>query len=283
VRGIDGLVALCVRGDHEVNEVKAAKLPELGGESVLADEAQIVAATATRPGFIGPVGLPDAIPVIVDRSAAALADFVCGGNQDGTHYRGANWERDARVTRVEDLRKVVAGDPSPDGRGTLDIARGIEVGHVFQLGDRYAQAMGASVLDESGKARVMQMGCYGIGVSRIVAAAIEQNHDDAGILWPEPMAPWRVAVCPIGAAQNASVREAAESLYATLAERGVEVVLDDRGLRPGPMFADIELVGIPHRVVVSERGLAAGTYEYRRRGEADNRALDLAQVLALVG
>ncbi|HEU4663372.1 MAG TPA: proline--tRNA ligase [Dokdonella sp.] len=273
VRGKDGLVALCVRGDHEVNEVKAAKLAELPGESVLADEAEIVRATGTRPGFIGPAGLPGSIPVIVDRSAAVLADFVCGGNEDGTHCRGANWERDARITRVADIRKVVEGDPSPDGHGTLRIARGIEVGHVFQLGDRYAQALGATVLDDAGKAQVMQMGCYGIGVSRIVAAAIEQNHDDAGIVWPEPMAPWRVAVCPIGAAQNAQVREEAEKIYEALGARGVDVLLDDRGLRPGPMFADIELIGIPHRIVVSERGLAAGTFEYRRRGESENRSL----------
>ena len=273
MRGRDGLVALCVRGDHEINEVKAAKLEELAGECVLADEAEIVAATGTRPGFIGPVGLPDTIPVIVDRDAAVVADFVCGGNQDDSHWRGANWERDARVTRIVDIRKVVAGDASPDGRGTLAIARGIEVGHVFQLGDKYAEAMGATVLDDTGKARVMLMGCYGIGVSRIVAAAIEQNHDEAGILWPEPMAPWQVAICPINAAQNSQVRDEAARLHDELAARGIEVLLDDRGLRPGPMFADIELIGIPHRIVVSERGLAAGTFEYRRRGETENRAL----------
>ena len=283
VRGRDGLVALCVRGDHEINEVKAAKLEELPGEVTLADEAEIVRVTGVKPGFIGPVELPDSIPVIVDRSAAAVADFVCGGNQDGTHWRGANWERDARTTRVADLRKVLAGDPSPDGHGTLAIARGIEVGHVFQLGDTYAKALGATVLDDGGKAQVMQMGCYGIGVSRIVAAAIEQNHDDAGILWPEPMAPWRVAICPINGAQNAQVREEAQKLHDELVARGVEVLLDDRGLRPGPMFADIELIGIPHRIVVSERGLAAGTFEYRRRGEAENRAVSRAEMLELLG
>ena len=278
VRGADGLVALCVRGDHEVNEVKAAKLAELPGACALADEAEIVRAIGTRPGFVGPAGLPDSIPVVVDRSAAALADFVCGGNQDGTHLRGANWERDARITRVADLRKVVEGDPSPDGRGTLKIARGIEVGHVFQLGSKYAEAMGATVQDDGGKARVMQMGCYGIGVSRIVAAAIEQNHDENGIVWPEPMAPWRVAICPIGA-QHAQVREEAERLYSELNALGIETLLDDRGLRPGPMFADIELIGIPHRVVVSERGLAAGTFEYRRRTDSENQALDREELL----
>lgn len=279
VRGADGLVALCVRGDHEVNEIKAAKLAELGGEPTLADEAEIVRVTGVRPGFIGPAGLPESIPVIVDRDAAVVADFVCGGNQDGTHWRGANWERDARITRVADIRKVVEGDPAPDGSGVLAIARGIEVGHVFQLGARYAEAMGATVLDDTGKACVMQMGCYGIGVSRIVAAAIEQNHDDAGIIWPEPMAPWRVAICPINAAQNAQVREQAEALYEELSARGIETLLDDRGLRPGPMFADIELIGIPHRIVVSERGLAAGTFEYRRRGESENLSIDRDELL----
>ncbi len=279
VRGAEGLVALCVRGDHEINEVKAAKLAELPGESVLADENAILAATGVRPGFVGPVGLPESMPVIVDRSAAVLADFVCGGNQDGTHYRGANWTRDARITRIADIRKVVEGDPSPDGGGTLKIARGIEVGHVFQLGQKYAEAMGASVLDDGGKNAVMHMGCYGIGVSRIVAAAIEQNHDAAGIVWPEPMAPWRVVICPINAHQSATVRDDAERLYQELIVAGIDAVLDDRGLRPGPMFADIELIGIPHRIVVSERGLAAGTFEYRRRNESENRSLPRAELL----
>lgn len=283
LRGRQGLVALCVRGDHEVNEVKAAKLDELGGEVVLADEAEIIRATGTKPGFIGPAGLPATIPVIVDRDAALLSDFVCGGNADGSHYRGANWERDAVITRIADLRKVVEGDASPDGKGSLQIARGIEVGHVFQLGDKYAAALGATVLDDAGKSRVMQMGCYGIGVSRIVAAAIEQNHDEAGIIWPEPMAPWQVAICPINAAQNSAVREAAEQLHAELEARGIEVLLDDRGLRPGPMFADMELIGIPHRIVISERGLAAGTFEYRRRGESENLALGHAEALLRIG
>ena len=279
VRGSDGLVALCVRGDHEVNEVKAAKLAELEGESQLADEAAIVKATGVKPGFIGPVGLPDSIPVIVDRSAAVVADFVCGGSQDGTHLRGANWQRDARITRIADIRKIVEGDASPDGNGTLKIARGIEVGHVFQLGQKYAEAMGATVLDDAGKAAVMHMGCYGIGVSRIVAAAIEQNNDAAGIKWPEPMAPWRVAICPINAHQSAAVRDEAERLYRELCDAGVEAVLDDRGLRPGSMFADIELIGIPHRVVVSERGLTAGTFEYRQRSATENESLSREELM----
>ncbi|KZC19520.1 MULTISPECIES: proline--tRNA ligase [Rhodanobacter] len=283
VRGRDGLVALCLRGDHEINEVKAGKLAELPGESVLASEDEILAATGTRPGFIGPVGLPASIPVIVDRDAAVLADFVCGGNVDRTHCTGANWERDARITRVADLRNVVEGDLSPDGSGVLHIARGIEVGHVFQLGTKYAEALGATVVDETGKPQVMTMGCYGIGVSRIVAAAIEQRHDEAGILWPEAMAPWRVAVCVINPKNAPAVSAAAEALYQALRQRGIEALLDDRGVRAGSMFADMELIGIPHRVVVSERGLAAGTLEYRARGDSESRSLTEDELLALLG
>lgn len=283
VRGREGLVALCVRGDHEINEVKVAHLPEMPDESELASEADILAATGTRPGFIGPVGLPESIPVIVDRSAAVLADFVCGGNQDGTHYTGANWQRDARITRVADIRKVVDGDASPDGKGTIRLGRGIEVGHIFQLGQKYAEAMGAGVLDDQGKMRTMYMGCYGIGVSRIVAAAIEQRHDEAGIVWPEAMAPWRVAVCVINPKNDAAVSEAAESLYQALSQAGIDTVLDDRGLRPGPMFADMELIGIPHRVVVSSRGLEAGTFEYRARAETEARNVTREELFALLG
>ena len=282
VRGKDGLVALCLRGDHEINTVKAEKLPELPGESVLASDEEILAAVGVRPGFIGPAGLPASIPVIVDRSAAVLADFICGGNANDTHYTGANWERDARITRVEDIRQVVAGDPSPDGRGTLQIARGIEVGHVFQLGSKYAEALNATVLDDQGKKQVMLMGCYGIGVSRIVAAAIEQRHDEAGIIWPEPMAPWRVAVCVINPKNAPDVEAAAASLYNELTARGIETVWDDRGLRPGAMFADMELIGIPHRVVVSERGLAAGTLEYRARSAAESSAVTRDELFGIL-
>ena len=283
VRGRDGLVALCLRGDHEINEVKAGKLAELPGESVLASEEEIRATCGTRPGFIGPVGLPATIPVIVDRDAAVLADFVCGGNADGSHYTGANWERDARVDRIADLRNVLEGDPSPDGHGVLHMARGIEVGHVFQLGRKYAEALHATVIDEGGKAQLMTMGCYGIGVSRIVAAAIEQRHDDAGIIWPEAMAPWRVAVCVINPKNaSAAVNEAAEALYQALGQRGIETLLDDRGLRPGSMFADMELIGIPHRVVVSERGLAAGTLEYRGREDSESRIVSQDELFALL-
>jgi prolyl-tRNA synthetase len=278
VRGRDGLVALCVRGDHEINEVKAQKLAELPGESELASEAEIEAAIGCKPGFIGPAGLPAGIPVIVDRAAAVLADFVCGGNQNGSHYTGANWGRDATISRIEDLRKVVVGDPSPDGQGEIRIARGIEVGHVFQLGQKYAEAMGATVLDEAGQKRVMYMGCYGIGVSRIVAAAIEQNFDAAGVIWPDAIAPWRVAVCVINPRHDPAITAAADALYADLCAAGIDAVLDDRGLRAGQMFADIELIGIPHRVVVSERGLAAGTFEYRQRRASEAEALSRDQV-----
>ncbi|HUA81304.1 MAG TPA: proline--tRNA ligase [Dyella sp.] len=282
VRGNEGLVALCLRGDHEINEVKACKLPELPDESVLATEEEILAAVGARPGFVGPVGLPASIPVIVDRSAAVLADFICGGNANDTHYTGANWERDARITRVEDIRQIVAGDPSPDGHGNLQIARGIEVGHIFQLGKKYAEALNATVLDDQGKKQVMLMGCYGIGVSRIVAAAIEQRHDEAGIIWPDAMAPWRVALCVINPKNSPDVEAAAESLYDELMARGIETVWDDRGLRPGAMFADMELIGIPHRVVVSERGLAAGTLEYRARTAAESSAITREELFEIL-
>ncbi len=278
VRGRVGLVALCVRGDHEINEVKAQKLAELPGASELASEAEIESAIGCKPGFIGPAGLPADIPLIVDRAAAALADFVCGGNQDGSHYTGANWLRDAAISRVEDLRKVVVGDASPDGQGEIRIARGIEVGHVFQLGQKYAEAMGATVLDETGQKRAMHMGCYGIGVSRIVAAAIEQNFDAAGIIWPDAIAPWKVAVCVINPKNDPTVSAAAEALYSDLCAEGIDAVLDDRGLRAGQMFADIELIGIPHRVLVSERGLAAGSFEYRQRRASEAEALSRDQV-----
>ncbi len=283
VRGRTGIVALCLRGDHSLNEVKAAKLDELPDEVILASEEEILAATGTQPGFIGPVNLPAGTPIIVDRDAALLTDFVCGANADGKHCTGVNWERDARITRSADLRNVVDGDLSPDGHGVLHMARGIEVGQLFQLGHKYAQALNAAVLNDQGKNQVMTMGCYGIGVSRIVAAAIEQCHDEAGIVWPQAMAPWQVVVCVINAKHLPAVTEAAEALYQALCEHGVEVVLDDRGLRPGNMFADMELIGIPHRVVVSERGLAAGTLEYRARNASESHAITQDKLFALLG
>lgn len=281
VQGADGLVALCVRGDHNINDVKAAKLPELGGTFVLAEAKDIVAATGCPPGFIGPVSLPESIPVIVDDTAALMSDFACGANQKDKHHLGVNFVRDARITRTADIRQAVAGDPAPDGKGTLSIARGIEVGHIFQLGQKYAESMNAQVLNDQGKKETLHMGCYGIGVSRIVAAAIEQNHDDAGIIWPEAMAPWQIAICIINPKNDPRVDETVQALEQTLTAKGWQVVIDDRGLRPGVMFSDIELIGIPHRIVVSPRGLDAGTFEYQRRDQDDKQALNKEELLTI--
>ena len=279
-------VLALVRGDHVVNEIKLGKLDGMAGYRA-ATEAEILEHLGSTPGFLGPVAPKRAITVIADRSVAAMADFVVGANEPGFHLAGVNWGRDLpEPERVADIRNVVAGDLSPDGSGTLGIARGIEVGHIFPLGRQYAAAMGCTVLDDSGKAATPTMGCYGIGVSRIVAAAIEQNHDDNGIAWPEAMAPWQVAVCVINPKKDAAVSDAAAELYRELADAGLDVVLDDRGLRPGAMFADIELIGIPHRVVVSERGLAAGTFEYRHRRASEAENLEraaLEQRLELAG
>jgi prolyl-tRNA synthetase len=268
-----------VRGDHVVNEIKLAKIPGLA-DYRMATEAEIREHLGCEPGFLGPVAPAKAIRVIADRSVAALSDFVTGANEAGYHLAGVNWGRDLPEPElVADIRNVVAGDPSPDGKGTLGIARGIEVGHVFALGRKYSEAMGMTVLDAQGKATTPAMGCYGVGVSRIVAAAIEQNHDDAGIVWPEAMAPWRVAICVINPKNDANVAAAAQALHDELEAAGVDTVLDDRGLRPGPMFADIELIGIPYRVVVSERGLAAGTFEYRARRASEAESLDRETLL----
>ena len=281
--GSEGFTLVLLRGDHEANEIKLAKAPGLA-DYRMASEDEIREYLGSEPGFLGPLNPAKPITVIVDRSVAAMSDFVVGANKPGYHTAGVNFGRDLpEPTRVADIRNVVAGDPSPDGQGHIDIARGIEVGHVFQLGQKYAQALDCTVLDENGKSQVAYMGCYGIGVSRIVAAAIEQNHDEAGIIWPEPMAPWKVAVCLINPKNDEHVTRAAEALYRELAEAGLDPVLDDRGLRPGPMFADIELIGIPHRVVVSERGLAAGTYEYRARRGSESEALDHAALRQRLG
>jgi len=266
-------VALLVRGDHTLNEFKAARLPQVASPVCFASEDEIRAAVGAGPGSLGPVGLD--IPCIVDHSVAVMADFTAGANQDGKHWFGINWGRDAELPAQADLRNVVTGDPSPDGGGTIRLARGIEVGHIFQLGTKYSEAMNAVVLGEDGKSHVMPMGCYGIGVSRIVAAAIEQNHDDNGICWPEPLAPFQVAILPMNAAKSYRVREAAEQLYAELREAGVEVLLDDRNVRPGVMFNDMELIGIPHRVVIGERGLDEGQLEYRRRTASENENIPL--------
>jgi prolyl-tRNA synthetase len=272
-------VLALVRGDHVVNEIKLAKLPGLA-DYRLATEAEILEFLGSEPGFLGPLNARKPIRVIADRSVAVMADFVVGANKPGFHIAGVNWGRDLAEPEVADIRNVVAGDASPDGKGTLGIARGIEVGHVFALGRKYSEAMKCTVLDANGKAVNPAMGCYGIGVSRIVAAAIEQNFDDNGIRWPAAMAPWRVAVCVINPKKDEAVVAAADALYAELNAAGIETCLDDRGLRPGSMFADIELIGIPHRVVVSERGLAAGTFEYRARDAAESENLDRAALLA---
>ena len=281
--GEEGFTLALLRGDHEANEVKLSKAPGLA-DVRMATEAEILEHLGSEPGFLGPLNPKKPITLIVDRAVAAMSDFVVGANKPGYHIAGVNFGRDLpEPAIVADIRNVVSGDPSPDGKGSLGIARGIEVGHVFQLGRKYAQALDCTVLDENGKSQVAYMGCYGIGVSRIVAAAIEQNHDEAGILWPEPMAPWKVAVCVINPKKDENVAAAAEALYRELAEAGLDPVLDDRGLRPGPMFADIELIGIPHRVVVSERGLAAGTFEYRARRGGESEALDRAALLERLG
>ncbi len=280
--GAPQFVLALVRGDHVVNEIKLAKLAGLA-DYRLATEDEIRGHLGASPGFLGPVNPLKPVRVIADRSVAAMADFVVGANEDGFHLAGVNFGRDLPEPETADIRNVVEGDASPDGQGSLGIARGIEVGHVFALGNRYSEAMGCTVLDAQGKPVNPLMGCYGIGVSRIVAAAIEQNHDEAGIRWPEAMAPWQVAVCVINPKNNADVATAADALYRELQAAGIDAVLDDRGLRPGAMFADMELIGIPHRVVVSERGVAAGTFEYRRRDAAESENLDRAGLKERIG
>ncbi|MFZ1643581.1 MAG: proline--tRNA ligase [Candidatus Contendobacter sp.] len=275
----DGMSLLLLRGDHELNEIKARKIPALADFRFATDE-EIERHLRCRPGYIGPVGIPAEIGVVVDHTVLVMNDFVCGANEPGFHLTGVTFRRDLpEPTQIADLRQVVEGDPSPDGRGVLHIARGIEVGHIFQLGTKYSAAMKAEVLNEYGQTETVTMGCYGIGVSRVVAAAIEQNHDERGIVWPTAMAPFQVAVLPIGAGRSAAVREAAEVLYQELLVAGIDAVLDDRDVRPGVMFADMELIGIPHRVVISERNLAAGQVEYRGRRESDSILIAREQLL----
>jgi prolyl-tRNA synthetase len=278
VRGTkSGVVALVLRGDHELNAIKAEKHPAVALPLEFAGDEQIRAAAGCSAGSLGPVGL--SIPVIVDRAAAHCADFVCGANQDGRHLTGVNWGRDLPEPQTADLRNVVNGDPSPDGEGRLVIARGIEVGHIFQLGDKYSRAMKAAVLDEQGREVDMVMGCYGIGVSRIVAAAIEQNHDDRGMLWPDPIAPFQVVLLPMNMKKSQRIREAADTLYAELRAAGLEVLLDDREVRPGVMFADMELIGIPHRVVIGEKNLDRGLVEYKSRRADGSEDIERAGIV----
>ena len=272
---------LLVRGDHELNEVKAGKLEGLKGGFRFATVGEIDEYFGCKPGYLGPIGLKKPVKVVADRTVALMSDFVCGANEADFHYTGANWGRDLpEPDLVADLRNVVAGDPSPDGKGVLAIQRGIEVGHVFFLGSKYSEAMSATFLDENGKPQLMQMGCYGIGVTRILGAAIEQNHDERGIIWPDAIAPFTAVICPIGMDRSEEVKTAAQALYQQLLDAGVDVLLDDRGERPGAMFADWELVGVPHRVVISDRGLKEGQVEYQGRRDKEASKLALADVAA---
>jgi len=280
------ITMLLIRGDHSLNEIKVAKIPGLE-KFRWATEPEIVAATGCKPGYLGPVGVSKALPLIADRTVAAMGDFVCGANEEGFHLRGVNFGRDCREADiVADIRNVVAGDPSPDGKGTLEILRGIEVGHVFALGTRYSKDMDATYLDAQGQSRLIEMGCYGIGITRVVAAAIEQNHDARGIIWPLPLAPFAVAIAPVGYDRSEPVRTLADRLHDALEAAGVDVLLDDRGERPGVMFADLELIGIPHRITIGERGLKDGNVEYQpRRGTTEGpgpTAVPVAEIDAFI-
>lgn len=272
---------LLLRGDHELNEVKASKIPGLTTYR-FANEAEIVEWFGTPPGYLGPIGTKKPVKVVADRTVANMADFVCGANEADFHFTGANWGRDLPEPLVADIRNVVEGDASPDGKGVLAIQRGIEVGHVFQLGTTYSEAMKATYLDESGKPQPLVMGCYGIGVTRILGAAIEQNFDDRGIIWPTSIAPFEVVLCPMGYDRSEAVKTEIDKLYAQLSEAGVDVVLDDRGERPGAMFADWELIGVPHRIVVGDRGLKDGNIEYQGRRDAEATQVPLAEALAFI-
>ena len=280
VEGTEGPVALVLRGDHELNAVKTQKLAGVASPLTMADDATIRSATGSQAGSLGPVGLD--LPVYFDHAVTNLADFACGANEAGHHYTGVNFGRDLPVPETADIRNVAAGDPTPGGSGTLSIARGIEVGHIFQLGDKYSTAMNATVQDGDGKDRVMAMGCYGIGITRIVGAAIEQNHDANGIIWPQPLTPFDVVLVPINMHRSEKVREAAEALYLELSGIGLDVLFDDRDVRPGVKFADAELIGVPHRLVVAERGLDAGELEYRHRRDEESRNLKRDAALNLL-
>ncbi len=279
--GSQGLVAVVLRGDHELNELKAEKHPLIAMPFAMATEEQVEAAVGCGVGSIGPVGL--SLPIVVDRSAAAMADFVCGANTDDVHYTGTNWERDVPEYDVFDLRNVQAGDPSPCGQGTLEIKRGIEVGHIFQLGNKYSKAMNCGVLTETGKHQTLTMGCYGIGVSRIMAAAIEQNHDKYGIKWPDAIAPFSIAIIPMNMHKSHRIKEVAEKLYDECLALGVEVLFDDRKERPGVMFADMELMGMPHSIVIGERNLDNQQVEYKNRHTGEKRLLNISELSEFIG
>ncbi|WP_099607574.1 proline--tRNA ligase [Vibrio coralliilyticus] len=271
------LVALIIRGDHELNEVKAENLPQVAAPLEMATEEEIRGLIGAGPGSLGPVGLE--VPFIVDRSVAVMSDFGAGANIDGKHYFGINWGRDVELSQVEDLRNVVEGDPSPCGKGTIALKRGIEVGHIFQLGNVYSQAMNCGVLGPDGKNVILEMGCYGIGVSRVVASAIEQNHDKYGIIWPDALAPFQVAIVPMNMHKSEEVKEAAEKLYAELTAMGIEVLFDDRKERPGVMFSDMELIGIPHTIVIGDRSMKEGNFEYKNRRTGDKTPVAMADIV----
>jgi prolyl-tRNA synthetase len=272
---------LLLRGDHELNEIKVGKVEGLAGYR-FSTEAEILEVFGTVPGYLGPVGTKVPVTVVADRTVANMADFVCGANEEDFHHIGVNWGRDLPEPVVADLRNVVEGDPSPDGKGVLAIERGIEVGHVFQLGTAYSQAMGATFLDDGGRPAPLQMGCYGIGVTRILGAAIEQNFDDKGIVWPDALAPFEVVLCPMGMDRSEMVKDATEQLYASLSAMGIDVIVDDRGLRPGAMFADWELIGVPHRVVIGERGLKEGNLEYQGRRDAEASSVAVGEMVGFI-
>jgi prolyl-tRNA synthetase len=280
VEGTEQPVALALRGDHELNAIKAMKIPGVASPLTMADPATIVKVTGCKPGFAGPIGLD--IPVYYDHATKTMSDFVCGANETDMHITGVNFGRDIDTPETVDVRNVVEGDPTPGGKGTLSIARGIEVGHIFQLGTMYAEAMNATVQDQDGNDVTMLMGCYGIGVTRIVGAAIEQNHDENGIIWPEPLAPFDVVLVPINMHRSEPLREAAEALYNELTEKGMEVLFDDRDVRPGVKFADAELIGVPHRLVISDRGLEAGELEYRHRRDDESRMMKREDALNML-
>ena len=274
---------LLLRGDHELNEIKAAKVPGLTGAYRFSTEEEILEVYGCKPGYLGPIGTKGAVTVVADRTVANMSDFVTGANEEDFHYTGANWGRDmAEPAITADLRNVVEGDPSPDGKGVLAIERGIEVGHVFQLGTAYSESMKATFLDENGKPAPLQMGCYGIGVTRILGAAIEQNFDDKGIIWPTSIAPFELVLCPMGMDRSELVKEETEKLYAAAQEAGIDVIIDDRGLRPGAMFADWELIGVPHRVVIGDRGLKEGQLEYQGRRDTEATNVPLADIVSFI-
>ncbi len=282
VRGKEeSLIALLLRGDHELNEIKAEKIEGIITPLEFATDEEVINACQCKPGSIGPIGLN--IRIIADRSVSLLSDFACGANQEGKHYTGTNWERDLPLpAEIADLRSVVEGDPSPDGKGTLSIVRGIEVGHIFQLGTTYSAAMNANVINEAGKSETMTMGCYGIGISRVVAAAVEQSHDENGIIWPNKLAPFEVALCPMNMHKSERLREAANMLYQELCDAGIDVLFDDRKVRAGFMFSDMELIGIPHRIIIGDRGLDTNSVEYRARTDSENQEIALDEIVAFI-